>query len=135
MSDTRKIRCRWCGKEITVQIPKHELARRLILDSGLKGGCNPCIDYHRERYSIVSTLQEQALFLTRKVGDARLSEARALIRGSVEKMIRLAEEHYWVPGLLKDAAEFSEAICSNPENATLMANMFEKEVRELAKAT
>lgn len=132
MSDTKKIRCRWCGCEITIQIPKHELARKLILDSGLRGACNPCADYHRQRWSIVTTLQEQALFIRRKVGDSRLSEARDLIRVSIGKMIRLAEEHYLVPDLMKDAEELAVAVEDNPDNATLMANMFEKGVRDLA---
>ena len=135
MSDTRKVRCRWCGCEITLFIPEHEFMRKLMLDKGLRCGCNRCTDYHRSRASLRDLLQEQAFFLNRKVGDSKLSEARNCIRNSVVKLIQLAEEHYLLSGLQKDADEFVTGVCDNPESATVMANMFERGVIDIARET
>lgn len=133
MSETKTVKCRWCGCDVVIVIPEEEFARKFLLSGELRCGCNSCVDYHRQRHAIVNTLQEQALFLTRKVGESKLGEARYSIRASVAKMIQLAEEHYLVPDLMKDAGEFATAVEDNPENATIMANMFERGVRDLAK--
>lgn len=138
MSQTRKMKCRWCGCDITLHIPEdpdNDLLRRFMLDPHLRCGCDRCTDYHRARINARDLLQSQALFLNRRVSDTKIADARNAIRNTVAKLVQLAEDHYMLSGLQKDVDEFVSGVCDNPDSATIMANMFEQGVRQLAQET
>lgn len=138
---TVKAKCRWCRKELSIQIPVRgpvvdmlPALPGMLLQATSRMGCNRCSDYYRGQSDRADRLQRTASRI-KDAGEREAAILRDIIKAVVGTVVQAAEDHYLISGLVAESNEFVRTILQQPEYAASLVRVFDRKANELAART